>query len=101
MSFTATGDKHTNCGNGTCRLIYVKIYRNKKLRKTIKGTSNIVKPGDGVILYSSSCCYTNKNIYKDYSVGKKKIKVIAKFAFMQPPEACWRGGMSLFPKVNF
>ena len=101
MKFIATGDKHSMCENGTCLFVNVKMYKNDKCIRTIKGTSVVVKNGDGVILDQYSCLYTDKKIDKNYAVGKGKIKVKAKFAFTPPNECSWGSGMSLFPTVKF
>ena len=95
MSFAALGDKHSNCGNGTCIFTGVKIYKGKKKWKTIDGTSNVVKKGPGQVVSSTTCVYTDKQIRKNYAVGKKKIRVKASFYFAPPQEAYgWGGGIT-------
>ncbi len=101
MHFSAIGDKHSNCDDGWCSLVDVKIYKGKKRWKKIKGYSKLVTRGPGVIINKSSCVYLDKKITKNYSVGKKKTRVKAKFAFLPPKDALWRGGMSIFLNVKF
>lgn len=33
MYFSAIGDKHSNCDDGWCSLVYVKIYKGKNVGK--------------------------------------------------------------------
>ena len=91
MRFNAYGDKHNNCGNVYCRIVNVKIYKGKKLWKTIKGYSKVVKRGD-YITSSYTVCYVSKKITKDYAVGNKKFKVKAGYYFDPPQEAYGWGG---------
>ena len=101
MSFIAIGDRRTNCGNGTCRFVNVKIYKGGELWKTIKSTSNVVKRGDPVIIEKYSLCYTTKKIDKNYTVGKKNIKAKAYFYFT-PPQGSWRTkGKGITVSVKF
>ena len=92
---------HPDVGEGFSMIVWIKIYKGNKAKawKTIKGTSGDIKDGPSIIYGGSTVCLLNRQIGKDYSMGKTKVKIKLHMGWFPPGGTWWMEGLSLYPTV--